>query len=112
MPWFLAESSEIGITLFALFANIQANALRQYREDFGAVGYEEAGLTTADVTSALQLVEKNKFHASPTIEFLRDNARDYYTNLQGDTTKANKSKTNTRDMKQNPFGDNNLMYVF
>lgn len=83
---------------------VQANALRQHRQTAGRNHSNEAGLKTADITGGLDLVEKYKFGGVPSIEHLRNAAKEYYANRKHDDQKGRPTKSGSGH-KQNPFGD-------
>ena len=77
-------------------------------------------MTSADITSALQIVERYKFQGTPSVEYLQANAQQHFLNLMGDgeemavrkkKKKKKKKKTVTElqkahaAMKRDPFGD-------
>eukprot|EP00750_Incisomonas_marina_P011812 INCI16422.14.p3 GENE.INCI16422.14~~INCI16422.14.p3 ORF type:complete len:256 (+),score=47.83 INCI16422.14:3121-3888(+) len=100
---------------------VKANALQQHRRLFGVSnGFKSSGMTSADITSALQIVERYKFQGTPSVEYLQANAQQHFLNLMGDgeemavrkkKKKKKKKKTVTElqkahaAMKRDPFGD-------
>jgi hypothetical protein len=79
----------------------------------GAEGYHDEDLTAADITMALQLVERAKFQPMPSLAVLRTDVAERWANLRGDDAArgggggGGKAGRAGSDLFEDPLGDRN-----